>query len=61
MIIRRPFIASLEEHKIWRYVIKDTTTGTVVYDGWAGDLEEARQTAERQLAWMFEVPLPKAE
>jgi hypothetical protein len=41
--------ASLEQHTVWRYVIKDRNTGAVLFDGWAADVAEARQRAETQL------------
>jgi hypothetical protein len=30
--------ASLEQHTVWRYVIKDRNTGAVLFDGWAADV-----------------------
>jgi len=52
------FMAMLEQHwndgaqSIWRYVISDEDTGEEVYDGWAADLEEAAETAEKHLEYL---------
>jgi hypothetical protein len=56
------FVASLEQHRIWRYIIQRTDNGEVLYDGWTGELPEAVETADRHLSMLCEATpaLPKA-
>ena len=56
------FSATVEQHRMWRYVIKRADSDVVLYDGWSGDLEEAVETADRQLSFLCETEqtLPKA-
>jgi len=56
------FAATVEQHHMWRYVIKRKDSDEVLYDGWTGDLEEAVATADRQLSFLCEADstLPKA-
>ena len=44
------FVATVEQHRTWRYVIKRADTGEAVYDGWSGELGEAVQTADHHIA-----------
>jgi hypothetical protein len=37
---------------LWRYVIKREDTGEELVDGWAGDPEEAEESAERHLGYL---------
>ena len=52
------FVALIEEHalsrfpKVWRYAILHEETGEELYDGWAGDLHEAEESASRHLAYL---------
>jgi hypothetical protein len=55
------FVATLEQHRIWRYIIKRSGSEEVLYDGWSGEFEDAVETADRQLAFLCdETALPKA-
>ncbi len=57
-----PFVATLEQHRMWRYVIKRADNGQVVYDGWSSELLDAVETADRQLTVLCDETesLPKA-
>jgi hypothetical protein len=46
------FMATVEKHEVWRYVIRQADDETVLYDGWGGDLAEAVETADRQLSFL---------
>ncbi len=56
------FVASVEQHRIWRYIVKRVNSEVVLYDGWSGDLQEAVETADRQLTFLCDAAatLPKA-
>jgi hypothetical protein len=56
------FSATVEQHRMWRYVIKQAGSDVVLYDGWSGDPEEALETADCQLSFLCETDpkLPKA-
>jgi hypothetical protein len=56
------FMAVIEHHRMWRYVVKRTDNGEVLYDGWSSELQDAVETADRQLSVLCEsqVSLPKA-
>ena len=43
---------SAGRHALWRYIIECEETGEEVCDGWAGDAEEAQQSAEEYLAYL---------
>ena len=57
-IRRGNFVAIVEEHRrgdrstLWRYVLRYLQSGETIYDGWAGDLQEARDSAEKHLAYL---------
>jgi hypothetical protein len=57
-ICRGNFVAILEEHRrcnsstLWRYVLRYSSSGETIYDGWAGDLREAQDSAEKHLAYL---------
>jgi hypothetical protein len=44
------FVATVEQHRIWRYIIKRVDSEEVLYEGWSGELGEAVQTADRHIA-----------
>jgi len=46
------FMATVEKHEVWRYVIREAESEAVLYDGWGGDLAEAIETADRQLGYL---------
>jgi len=56
------FVASVEQHRIWRYIVKRVDSEVVLCDGWSGDLQEAVETADRQLTFLCDAAatLPKA-
>ena len=56
------FVAAIEQHRIWRYVVKRADKGEMLYDGWSSELEDAIETADRQLNFLCqsEAALPKA-
>jgi len=56
------FSAAVEEHRVWRYIIKRVDSEIVLCDGWSDELEEAVDTADRQLTFLCdaEATLPKA-
>lgn len=56
------FVATVEQHRMWRYVIKKVDSDEVLYDGWSGELGEAIQTADRHIALLCanEASLAKA-
>ena len=44
------FVATVEQHRMWRYVIKRVDSDEVLYDGWSGELGEAVATADRHIS-----------
>jgi hypothetical protein len=56
------FVASLEQHRLWRYTIKRVKNGEVLLDGWTGELGDAIESADRQLSHLCgpDAALPKA-
>jgi hypothetical protein len=56
------FVATVEQHRVWRYIVKRVDSEVVLYDGWSGELEEAVETADRQLTFLCDAAatLPKA-
>ena len=56
------FTATVEQHRMWRYVIKRVDGEEVLYDGWSSELQDAVETADRQLNFLCdaEASLPKA-
>jgi hypothetical protein len=56
------FVATVEQHRIWRYIVKRVDSEVVLYEGWSGELQEAVETADRQISFLCdaEVALPKA-
>jgi hypothetical protein len=55
------FVATVEQRRVWHYVIKRANSGEVVSDGWSGELAEAVESADRQLSLLskHETELPK--
>jgi hypothetical protein len=55
-------VASVEQHRVWRYTIRRAKGGEVLLDGWTGELGDAIESADRQLSRLCgpETALPKA-
>lgn len=48
------FVAALEQHRMWHYVVKRVGSSEVLLDGWSSELPEAVETADRQLTLLCE-------
>ena len=56
------FVAAVEQHRMWRCIIKRKDSEEVLYDGWSDEQEDAVEIADRQLTFLCdaEASLPKA-
>jgi hypothetical protein len=55
------FVADIEQHRMWRYIVKRVGSGEVLYDGWSSELDDAVETADRQLSLLCESELGLAK